>query len=100
MLCVNHESITPAFLHPAGQTVAGTGAAQVRPNADEVVKDILAHGVSVVEVARAGNAWRVVPDSSFNRRVTAATDMALSGPGRFAHEGAWPARVEPGRPIV
>lgn len=80
LLCINHESITPAFLHSAGQTLSGTGAAQVRPDADEVTKEILAHGVSVVEVTRAGGTFATVRGSTFNRRITAATDTVLSGP--------------------
>lgn len=48
---------------------------------DDVEKGMMAHGVSVFEVARddAGK-WQVVVDSDLNRRITPQTDMALTGP--------------------
>jgi hypothetical protein len=76
LLCLNHEALTPAFLHVNGPTVV-SGARTV---ADEVIKEMNAHGVSVIEIARSGNSWSYVKDSRFNRRITAATDMLLSGP--------------------
>ena len=48
LLVLNHEAITPAFLHPAGQTVSGG----VRTAADEVIREFYAHGVSVLELVR------------------------------------------------
>ncbi len=76
LLCINHESVTAAFLHPSGQSAVGGQRMQEQ----EVVKEMLAHGVSVVEVAREGSRWRVQRESRFNRRITSFTDMALSGP--------------------
>lgn len=76
ILCMNHEALTPAFLHANGVTSAGG----VRTVADEVVKEMNAQGVSVIEIARTGNTWSYVRDSRFNRRITTATDMQLSGP--------------------
>jgi secreted PhoX family phosphatase len=46
LLCMNHEAITPAYLHPTGPTIVG-GA---RTNADEVLREVYAHGVSIIEV--------------------------------------------------
>ena len=46
LLVMNHEAITPAFLHPAGQTIV----AGARTVADEVLREFYIHGVSVVEV--------------------------------------------------
>jgi hypothetical protein len=43
--------------------------------------ELAAHGVSIVEVYRASNStWKYVQHSTYNRRLTAATPMALSGP--------------------
>ncbi|MDQ2088563.1 PhoX family protein [Marimonas arenosa] len=50
------------------------------PNADEIEKSLLAHGVTVVELAHGDNGWGVVTDSPFNRRITPRTEMALTGP--------------------
>ncbi|QSI34050.1 DUF839 domain-containing protein [Variovorax sp. RKNM96] len=76
LLVMNHEAITPLFLHPTGQTVVG-GARTV---ADEVLREFYLHGVSVIEVNKTGNAWSYKQASSFNRRVHTLTEMTFSGP--------------------
>ncbi|WP_295983000.1 PhoX family phosphatase [uncultured Variovorax sp.] len=76
LLVMNHEAITPVFLHPAGQTVV-SGARTV---ADEVLREFYVHGVSVIEVNKSGSSWSYKQDSSFNRRVHTLTEMTLSGP--------------------
>jgi len=80
LLAMNHEAITPLFLHPAGQTTTGTGNAQVRTVADEVQREFFLHGVSVIEVNKSGSSWSYKQDSSFNRRVHTLTEMTFSGP--------------------
>lgn len=75
LLVLNHENITQRYLHPNGPTNVG-GA---RPEA-EAIKEIEAHGVSVVEVARGANAWTYVQASTLNRRITPNTPMAFTGP--------------------
>jgi len=79
LLVLNHEYINPRYMHVAGQTIADKTTRTVET---EVVKEIEAHGVSVVEVTRAGNtgAWSYVQGSSLNRRVTPNTPVAFSGP--------------------
>ncbi len=81
LLVMNHEAITPAYLHPTGQTtVAG-----VRTVADEVLKEFYAHGVSVIEVNRSGaGAWSYNQGSTFNRRVHTLTEMDIAGPARLS----------------
>ncbi len=76
LLVMNHEAITPLFLHPNGQTVVGG----VRTVADEVKREFYLHGVSVIEVNKSGNSWSYKQDSSFNRRVHTLTEMTFSGP--------------------
>lgn len=78
LLVMNHEAITPSFLHAAGQTVA----AGVRTVAAEVDKEFFAHGVSVIEVRRdaTSGAWSYVQNSTLNRRVHTLTDTILAGP--------------------
>ncbi len=79
LLCMNHEAITPLFLHPTGQTVV----AGVRTVAEEVQREFYLHGVSIVEVNRsAAGAWSYVQNSPFNRRVHTLTEVELSGPVR------------------
>lgn len=77
LLVMNHENITEAYLHPNGPTSTGG----VRPEA-EVLKEIEAHGVSVIEVNRAQTGWTYKQDSTLNRRITPNTPMAFHGPAR------------------
>jgi hypothetical protein len=79
LLAVNHEYVVgPYGLHPAGITAGATRVAS------EVEKEIYAHGVSVVEVRRnaSGNDMTMVRGSRFNRRITSATVMDITGPAR------------------
>ncbi|WGY47354.1 PhoX family phosphatase [Vibrio sp. ABG19] len=76
LLCINHEYIDQAALHPSGPTVSGG----VRTVVDEVRKEIYAHGVSVVRIQLQNNTWQLVDDDPLNRRYTGATVMDLSGP--------------------
>jgi secreted PhoX family phosphatase len=78
LLVLNHENITQAYLHANGPSSAGG----VRPEA-EVIKEIEAHGVSVIEVGRgADGMWSYVKGSKFNRRITPNTPIVFSGPAR------------------
>lgn len=80
LLVMNHENIagTVRFMHPAGQTNTPSGA---RPEA-EAIKEIDAHGVSIIELGKTGGKFGYVKASTFNRRVTASTLMEIAGPAR------------------
>jgi uncharacterized protein len=86
LIAVNHEYVEPRFLHASAAGVSmGAGRMALvggaRP-ADEVLKEINAHGVSIVRVQRGANGqWAVVNDPR-NRRVTGATPMEIAGPVR------------------
>ncbi|MEY4661683.1 MAG: hypothetical protein RLZZ239_156, partial [Pseudomonadota bacterium] len=90
VLCVNHESSADAhFMHPNGQTsnnVSGKKFDQfgewdlgARPEL-EVLKEINHHGVSIVEIVKTSQGWRIQKDSPLNRRITAQTPIRISGP--------------------
>ncbi|GGN17703.1 MULTISPECIES: PhoX family protein [Marinomonas] len=51
-------------------------------NADDVRKNKAAHGVSIIEVDQRGGKWGIVQDSPYNRRITADTEMDITGPAR------------------
>jgi secreted PhoX family phosphatase len=80
LLAMNHENLNQAYLHPAGPT--GNGTSTPRPEA-EALKEIEAHGLSVVEIGRsAAGQWSYNPTSAFNRRVTPNTPVQFNGPLR------------------
>ncbi|MBC7610455.1 MAG: PhoX family phosphatase [Polaromonas sp.] len=80
LLVMNHENIagTVQFMHAAGQTNASSG---VRPEA-EAIKEIEAHGVSVIEIQRTAGKFALNKNSLFNLRITASTPMDINGPVR------------------
>lgn len=81
LLVLNHEYIDAPLLHPNGPTVTNGK----RSVANEVRKEINAHGVSVVEIRRGVRGeWAALP-SSRNRRITGATPMRMEGPAK-GHE--------------
>jgi uncharacterized protein len=80
LLAINHEAITPAYLHPNGPTIAGAGTEATRTNAGEVIREMNAHGVSIIEISRNAGVWSYKPTSLFNRRITSSSVMELSGP--------------------
>jgi secreted PhoX family phosphatase len=82
LLVMNHEAITPAYLHTKGPTKSGAAgtSAEVRTVADEVIKEMNVHGVSVIEITKTSGIWSVTQGSAFNRRITTSTPMDLAGP--------------------
>ena len=76
LLVMNHEAITPSYLHPKGPTIVN-GARTV---ADEVLREFYVHGVSVIEINKVNGNWIYKQDSSFNRRVHTLTPMTIAGP--------------------
>ncbi len=77
LLVVNHEYTDTQLMFP------GIGAGRqgrLRTTADQARIELLAHGMSVVEVRKQGNRWSYVPNSRYNRRITGETPMRVSGP--------------------
>lgn len=76
LLVMNHEYINPTFLHPKGPTLVDGR----RPE-DEVIREVNAHGVSIIELKKDAKTQKVelVQNSVFNRRITAATEMDFAG---------------------
>ncbi len=84
LLVVNHEYTNAHLMFPGIVSVAGEGAeaeVTVAP-ADQKRVDIemAAHGGTIVEIEKAGGVWSVARDGRKNRRITATTEMAITGP--------------------
>ena len=81
LLVVNHEYTNEHLMFPGIVTMDDEGKPQVAP-ADRKRIDIemAAHGGTVVEIRRTDGAWQVVRDSPYNRRITATTEMEITGP--------------------
>lgn len=86
LLVINHEYVEPRLMHVSASGLK-LGAEDVylidgRRQADDVLKEMNAHGVSVVRIRReVDGRWVTVADPR-NRRITALTPMELAGPVR------------------
>ena len=76
LLVVSHEYPNPELMFDG--LVRGATAAEQTPEQIAIVMESL--GLSVIEVRRRPDGWRVVQDSPFNRRITASTPIVISGP--------------------
>jgi uncharacterized protein len=79
ILCVNHEYTNEELMFPSLKERQDTTGFKDM-TADLVDIEMAAHGVSVVEIVRDGDAWRVVRDSPYNRRISPLTEMMVDGP--------------------
>lgn len=83
LLVVNHEYCTVDKKSGAYTWLFGHEGQKAREqwSPEHVRKSMNAHGVSVMHIRRNSNgAWDIVPGSRYNRRITAQTDMQLTGP--------------------
>ncbi|HRN87052.1 PhoX family phosphatase [Hyphomicrobium sp.] len=80
LLVVNHE-YTNGELMFSGLATRGDRDANFASLTREMVDtEMMAHGGAVIEVRRENGRWHVVPASNYARRITAETEMVLSGP--------------------
>lgn len=71
---INHEYVNPT-LHTDGMRLE-----EGRRPLEQVRKEQAAHGLSVIEVRKdARGQWQRVLPSRYNRRLSALTEMAISG---------------------
>lgn len=81
VLVVNHEYTNTNLIFPG----MGSGRqARSRTTAAQVRAEMMAHGLSVIEVKREGGRWAAVADGRLNRRITADTPMRIAGPAAGA----------------
>ena len=77
LMVVNHEYTDPGLMF-AG---LGSGrAVNLRASKPQVEVEMAAHGGAVIEIAREGGRWKVMPGSKYGRRITGTTPMEVSGP--------------------
>jgi uncharacterized protein len=81
LLVVNHEYTNEELMFP-GVAAKITKEDKFGYLTQELAEiEMAAHGGSVLEIRKVNGAWQVVPDSNYNRRITALdTAMELTGP--------------------
>jgi hypothetical protein len=83
VLVANNEYINPEHIWGNRGRTNAEGKIEYLPKTDDdVMKGMMAHGISIAEIAQTDGKWQVVQDSPLNRRITPATQMDLTGPVR------------------
>lgn len=97
LLVINHEAVTEDFVHPNGPTFNKStldsnsqllpkpgdySQDSARTDAEECLKEMALHGISVVEIVKQNGRYRYVQGSPFNRRLTPYSPMQITGPAR------------------
>lgn len=80
LLVVNHEYTNPHLMFPGLVTIADGKIKQAPLSKAQVDVEMAAHGGTIVEIKKVDGKWQIVPDSQYNRRITATTEMQLTGP--------------------
>ena len=80
LLVVNHEYTNPHLMFPGIVTIAEGKISQKPLTKEQVDIEMAAHGGAIVEIRKEGGKWQVVRDGALNRRITAMTEMELTGP--------------------
>jgi len=98
LLCVNHEFTNDDLMHAVFANVDNPLQAYSKEIAEI---SMAAHGGSIIEIKRdASGKWQLVPDSPFNRRITASTTaMTISGPAA-GHDRLQTSRDPEGRNVI
>ncbi|WP_134682399.1 PhoX family protein [Paracoccus ravus] len=80
LLVVNHEYTNEHLMFPGIVTVTDGEITVTDATAERVAIEMAAHGGTIIELRREGGKWQPVLDGALNRRITAKTEMQLSGP--------------------
>jgi uncharacterized protein len=85
LLCVNHEYTNGELMFPGwakiGKDKEGKDKVEMGEYTPELVGiEMMAHGGTVIEIARVDGKWTPVLDSKYNRRITAETPFEIRGP--------------------
>lgn len=81
LLVVNHEYTNEELMFPSlpgRQDLRAVRFAQMTKDLADI--EMMAHGGSVLEIRKIGGKWQVVKDSKLARRITAETEMLITGP--------------------
>jgi secreted PhoX family phosphatase len=79
LLVVNHEYTNEELMFPGlGRQDRDAKFAGMTP--EMIQTEMMAHGGSVIEIKKTDGKWAIVPNSTFARRITAETEMDITGP--------------------
>lgn len=78
LLVINHEYTNEELMFPGVGRQDTTKFTKMTKDLVDI--EMMAHGGSVLEIRKLRGKWQVVDGSPYNRRITGATEMRISGP--------------------
>ena len=75
LLVANNEYVNRSIIY-------GNRSSGLPETSDDVGKGKAGHGVSIIQISQVGDKWEMVTDAPHNRRITADTPMAITGPAK------------------
>ncbi|ESR23401.1 PhoX family protein [Lutibaculum baratangense] len=85
LLVVNHEYTNEHLMFPGIVTIVDGKPQVAEATQDRIDIEMAAHGGTIVEIRKVEGKWQVVKDSPYNRRITADTEMEITGPAAGHH---------------
>ncbi|WEF25033.1 PhoX family phosphatase [Paracoccus sp. S3-43] len=80
LLVVNHEYTNEHLMFPGIVTIKDGEIEVSEADETRVNVEMAAHGGTIIEIRKVDGKWQPVLDGALNRRITAKTEMQLSGP--------------------
>ncbi|MEE2860560.1 MAG: PhoX family phosphatase [Pseudomonadota bacterium] len=80
LLVVNHEYTNEHLMFPGIVTMQNGEMVVADATAERAGIEMAAHGGTVIEIRKVDGKWQPVLDGAMNRRITAKTEMQLTGP--------------------
>jgi secreted PhoX family phosphatase len=80
LLVVNHEYTNEHLMFPGIVKIVDGKPKVAPPDLTRVDIEMAAHGGTIAEIRKEGGKWRFVREGKYNRRITATTEMELTGP--------------------
>ncbi|WP_406873461.1 PhoX family phosphatase [Aminobacter sp. P9b] len=80
LLVVNHEYTNEHLMFPGIVKIVEGKIEVASADQKRIDIELAAHGGSIVEIRKVSGKWQVVRDGKLNRRITATTEMQLTGP--------------------
>lgn len=80
LLVVNHEYTNEHLMFPGIVTMQNGEMVVADATEERANIEMAAHGGTIIELVRERGKWRPIADGALNRRITAKTEMQLTGP--------------------
>lgn len=79
LLCINNEYTLPQLMFPGFES---RKQAEAKMNSEQILSEMMACGISIIEIKRNGKDWVIEANSRYQRRIHTETAIDIVGPVR------------------